>query len=111
MAGKFEIFKDRAGEFRFRLRAANGEPILASEGYTTKSGCQNGIASVQINSQIDARYDVRLTTSGQPYFVLQAANGEIIGRSESYSSEAALKNGLESVRRNGNTTNIVDLTT
>ncbi len=47
---KFEIYKDNAGEFRFRLKARNGEPILASEGYTAIAGCKNGIASVVKNA-------------------------------------------------------------
>lgn len=46
---KFEIYLDKKGEFRFRLKARNGEPILASEGYTAKSGCKNGIDSVRQN--------------------------------------------------------------
>ncbi|MBP1559056.1 MAG: YegP family protein [Oscillospiraceae bacterium] len=47
---KFEIYVDKAGEFRFRLKAKNGEPILASEGYKTKAGCKNGIESVKKNA-------------------------------------------------------------
>ena len=47
---KFEIYKDKAGEFRFRLKAKNGEPILASEGYKAKDSCKNGIASVVKNA-------------------------------------------------------------
>jgi len=46
----FEIFKDKAGEFRFRLRAKNGEPILASEGYSAKASCIGGIESVKKNA-------------------------------------------------------------
>lgn len=46
---KFEMYLDRAGEFRFRLKARNGENILASEGYTTKESCLNGIDSVRKN--------------------------------------------------------------
>ncbi len=45
--GKFEIFKDNAGEFRFRLKAPNGEIIAASEGYTVKASCRDGIESVK----------------------------------------------------------------
>ena len=45
--GKFEIYKDKADEFRFRLKASNGQTILASEGYEAKAGCTNGIASVK----------------------------------------------------------------
>ena len=47
---KCEIYLDKAGEFRFRLKAKNGEPILASEGYKSKAGCKNGIESVRKNA-------------------------------------------------------------
>ena len=47
---KFEMFQDKAGEFRFRLKARNGQIIAVSEGYTTKAACENGIASVQKNA-------------------------------------------------------------
>ena len=47
---KFEMYQDKAGEFRFRLKARNGEIIAVSEGYTTKASCENGIASVQKNA-------------------------------------------------------------
>jgi len=47
---KFEIYLDKKGEFRFRLKATNGEIILASEGYTSKSSCKNGIESVRKNA-------------------------------------------------------------
>ena len=46
---KFEIYLDKKGEFRFRLKATNGEKILASEGYTTKANCKKGIESVVKN--------------------------------------------------------------
>lgn len=52
MAAKFEIFKDSNEEYRFRLKAANGEIIATSEGYTAKSGCMNGIESVKENAPI-----------------------------------------------------------
>ena len=48
---KFEIYNDKAGEFRFRLKARNGEIILASEGYKTKAACENGIESVRKNAK------------------------------------------------------------
>ena len=46
---KFEIYKDKAGEFRFRLKARNGEIIAVSEGYKAKASCQNGVESVRKN--------------------------------------------------------------
>ena len=47
---KFEMYVDKSGEFRFRLKARNGEIILASEGYAQKAGCKNGIESVRRNA-------------------------------------------------------------
>lgn len=50
MAGKFVITKDKKGEFRFALKAGNGEVIAISEGYKSKDSAKNGIASVQKNA-------------------------------------------------------------
>ena len=50
---KFEVYTDKAGEFRFRLKATNGQVIAVSEGYKAKAGCENGIASVKKNA-VDA---------------------------------------------------------
>jgi uncharacterized protein len=50
MAGKFEIIKDKRGEFRFHLKAGNGEIIASSEGYKTKASALNGIDSIKKNA-------------------------------------------------------------
>ncbi len=47
---KFEIYADKAGEFRFRLKATNGQIIAVSEGYTTLANCENGVESVKKNA-------------------------------------------------------------
>ena len=47
---KFEVYKDKAGEFRFRLKAGNGQIIATGEGYTTRANCINGIESVKKNA-------------------------------------------------------------
>ena len=47
---KYEVYQDKAGEYRFRLRAKNGQVILSGEGYGTKANCQNGIASIGKNA-------------------------------------------------------------
>ena len=49
---KFEMYQDKAGEYRFRLKATNGQVIATSEGYTAKAGCLNGIESVQKNAPV-----------------------------------------------------------
>ncbi len=47
---KFEMYQDKAGEYRFRLKARNGEIIATSEGYVAKASCENGIESVKKNA-------------------------------------------------------------
>src|SRR5688500_7825674 len=71
MAGKFEIYKDKAGEFRFRLKAGNGQTILAGEGYKARAGCTNGIESVKKNASDDDRYERKTTESGKFRFNLK----------------------------------------
>jgi len=100
MAGKFECYKDKAGEFRFRLKAGNGEIILSSEGYSSKSGCENGIASVKKNCLDENCFDKKTTDSGKFRFNLKSTNGQVIGTSQSYDSESGCDNGMDSVRRN-----------
>ncbi|NOD78841.1 YegP family protein [Ruegeria sp. HKCCD4332] len=110
MAGKFEIFEDKAGEFRFRLKAGNGEIILASEGYVQKASAENGIESVKTNAPNDDRYERKETKSGGYMFNLKASNGQVIGTSESYTSASARDNGIESVKRNAPDARVEDLT-
>ena len=97
MPGKFEVYKDKAGEFRFRLKAANGQNILASEGYSKKASCMNGIESVKKNSQDPNRFTTKTTASGKMTFSLTATNGQVIGVSQTYESESGCENGMKSV--------------
>ena len=110
MSGKFELFKDKAGEFRFRLKAANGEIILASEGYKARAGAENGIESVRENSQNEARFERKKTKSGEYMFNLIASNGQVIGTSESYTSTSGRDNGIASVMNNAPGASVLDLT-
>lgn len=96
--GKFEIYKGEDGQYYFRLLASNGESILRSEGYVAKSGCKNGISSVKSNALDDERYQRKTATDGQFYFNLTARNREVIGTSETYSSESNRENGIEAVK-------------
>jgi len=100
MAGKFECYKDKAGEFRFRLKAGNGEIILSSEGYKSKASCDNGIASVKKNCLDEKCFDKKQTESGKYRFNLKSTNGQVIGSSQNYDSESGCKNGIASVTRN-----------
>ncbi len=88
---------DKAGEFRFRLKAANGQNILSSEGYSSKTSCMNGVESVKKNSQIPDRFVKKTTASGKFRFNLTASNGQTVGTSQSYASESGCNNGMKSV--------------
>ena len=98
--GKFIISTRKNGEFQFNLKAGNGQVILASEGYTTKAACMNGVESVKKNAQVDARFEKLVAKNGKFYFNLKATNGQIIGTSEMYEAEASRDNGIKSVQTN-----------
>lgn len=100
MSGKFELLKSNNGQFHFRLKAGNGEIILASEMYTTHAAAINGIESVRKNAPTDERYERKNAKNGQPMFNLKAANHQVIGTSEMYSSEHAREEGIASVKKN-----------
>ncbi|REJ83878.1 MAG: DUF1508 domain-containing protein [Acidobacteria bacterium] len=110
MAGKFEIYKDRAGAFRFRLKASNGENVLASEGYKAKSSAKNGIASVQKNCADAACFETQKTRGGKFKFNLKARNRQVIGTSQSYATEAACRNGIKAIAKAATGAKVDDLT-
>ena len=108
--GKFVITTRKNGEFQFNLKATNGQTILTSEGYTTKSACLNGIESVKKNCKVEARYDKKVAANGKPFFNLKASNGQIIGGSQMYANEKNMLNGVASVMKNAPDASVVDLT-
>jgi len=110
MAGWYELSKASNGQFRFVLKAGNGETILTSEMYIARASAEGGIASVQTNSPEEGRYERKNSSSGKPMFNLKAANHQVIGTSQMYSSEKARDDGIESVKKNGPTKEVKDLT-
>ena len=110
MASAFVLSKNAAAKFRFNLRGGNNEIILTSELYAAKSGALSGIESVRNNATDANRYDRRTASNGSPYFVLTATNGEIIGTSEMYSTNAARDNGISAVMRTAPGAPVVDNT-
>lgn len=101
MAARYDLHRGGTAQFHWDLRSANNERILSSELYNTKAAAEIGIRSCRANSGNDSRY-VKLTSrDGKPYFVLKGANGEVIGASETYNSEAARDNGIAACKRDG----------
>lgn len=109
--GHFVIAKNSDGKYQFKLKAANGETILTSEGYSSKAGCRNGIESVRKNAWEEGRYETRMSSDNKYFFRLKATNGKVIGKSGSYSSESARNEGIESVKANAASATTKDQTT
>ena len=108
MAGKFEIKAAKNGKFRFNLKASNGQVILSSEAYDSRKGAEGGIASVKKNAGNDGRFERKTAKDGSVFFVLKAANGEPIGKSEMYKTKRSMENGIASVGKNAPDAPVVD---
>jgi len=100
-----------AGKFRFRLLAANNKIVAVSEAYENKTGCMNGVDSVQrnCNSHVEdkivgmkklsnPKYEVFTDIASKFRFNLKAANGEIIAASEAYETKQGVLHGIEAVQ-------------
>jgi Fe-Mn family superoxide dismutase len=111
LAGRawYEVKKTGDGKFMFNLRSGNNEVVLTSETYSSKDACMTGIASVRSNAATDARFERKSASSGEPFFVLKAGNGEPIGRSEMYSSQSAMENGIKAVGRAAGATDVFEV--
>jgi uncharacterized protein YegP (UPF0339 family) len=110
MAAKFEVFADKGGKYRFRLKAANGEIVLSSQAYASKESCSNGIASVQKNAANPDLFSKTTSEGGKFGFSLLAANKQVIGTSQTYSSAPGRDNGIKSVGKAATGASIVDQT-
>ena len=109
MKPTFEIKKASDGRFVFNLKAANDQVIFTSQAYESKEGAEGGITSVRNNAALDSSYEEKSGSDGLPYFVLHAANKQVIGRSQMYSSRDAMLKGMASVKHNAPIAETVDL--
>jgi uncharacterized protein YegP (UPF0339 family) len=100
MSAKYELKKGKSGKYSFNLKAANGRVILSSETYESERSALDGIASVKKNAAKDSNFERKTSSRKEPFFVLKAPNGEIIGKSEMYSSASAMEAGIASVKAN-----------
>ncbi|MDH3227267.1 MAG: YegP family protein [Thermoleophilia bacterium] len=110
MPGKFELKKSSDDQFYFNLKAGNGQVILTSELYTSKSSANKGIASVRKNCSLDTCFHRHTSKAGQPCFVLKARNGETIGASQMYASSSSCEKGIAAVKANGGSERVDDRT-
>ena len=110
MAGWFELSKSSNDQFRFVLKAGNGEIILTSELYTTRAAAEKGIASVRVNSPQDAHYEKKTATNGKFHFNLKAGNHQVSVTSQLYATEQSRDKGIASVKTNGTSETVKDNT-
>jgi len=108
--GKFVITKRSNGEFQFNLNADNGQTILTSEGYSGKPACLNGVESVKKNAADATKFEKKTAANGKFYFALKSSNGQVIGSSQMYESEASRDNGIASVTSNAPDASVDDQT-
>ncbi|HHJ4328590.1 TPA: YegP family protein [Klebsiella pneumoniae] len=101
MASRFHLKTAANGQFHFNLHAGNGKIILTSELYKARQSALDGIDSVRRNAVREGAFEVKPAAGGSKYhFVLKATNGQLVGQSQMYTSEAGARAGCDSVRRN-----------
>ncbi|QHS51458.1 YegP family protein [Edaphobacter sp. 12200R-103] len=110
MSARYELKAVPGHQFIFYLKAANGEVILASETYCSKTNALQAIESVRRSCTLDNRFERKRSSHSQPFFILRSADDEILGKSETYASEGAREKGIRSVMKNGPVASIRDLT-
>jgi uncharacterized protein YegP (UPF0339 family) len=111
MAAKYQVYKDVAGKFRFRLRAANNRIVVVSQAYEQHAGALNGVKSIQNNCTVGIedstvegprmnhpKYQVFKDKASEFRFHLTASNGQIIGASEGYETKESCLNGIKAMQ-------------
>ena len=111
MAAKYQVYKDVAGKFRFRLRAANNRIVVVSQAYEQHEGVLNGVKSIQNNCTVGIedltvegprmnypKYQVFMDKASEFRFRLTASNGQIIGASEGYETKEGCMNGIKAMQ-------------
>lgn len=109
MAGKFELKKGKTGKFSFNLKSGNGQVVFTSQTYDDKRSATAGISSVKKNADKDARYERKTSAKSQPYFIIKAANGQVVGKSQMYANAVSMEKGIKSVMKNAPTAETNDL--
>lgn len=95
--------------YRFNLLATTNEPLLHSMTFLSKSIALKAINMVRRRSQQDGAFVAMTSTNGHPYFVLKSDDGQIIGESEFYVTEAGRERAIETAKRNAISAEIVEI--
>lgn len=103
MSSWFELSVSNGTQYRFVLKASDGEIILSSASYDSLAAARNAIGFVQTACQLDHCYEKRTAHNSQPYFVLKGAGSEIIGMSQLFPSDAARDTAINLMKVDGKT--------
>ena len=111
MAAKYQVYRDVAGRFRFRLRSANNRIVVVSQAYEQHESALKGVKSIQKNCTVGIedltvegprmnhpKYQVFMDKASEFRFRLTASNGQIIGASEGYETKQSCLNGIEAMK-------------
>jgi uncharacterized protein YegP (UPF0339 family) len=94
---RVEIASGAAGQFHYNLHAKNGEVVLSSQTYSTEAAAWNGAFSAQDVAEGAGSFTVKVATDGRFYFTATAANGEVVGVSQMYTTKASAQAGITAV--------------
>jgi uncharacterized protein len=110
MPTRFVIERTEDGEYRFRLRAGTEQVMLTSEPFVARDRAYHGVEAARACATADQRFMRRISRSGGAYFVLTTTSGQVIGKSEVFTTAAAAEKGIESVRADAPRAELVDTT-
>ncbi len=110
MSRRYDLKRSTNQQYYFTLVADNEKTVLVSETYLSKQSALDGIAAVRVNAPYDARYQRLTSQRGLPFFVLRAANSQVLGTSEEYSSRQAMEDTIAVVKSIAPTASVVDKT-
>ncbi len=99
MPGKFEIYKNKSGQFQFSLKSSDGRIILESDKYSSRAGAVRGIQTVRKNAALRDRFEPIEDKAAKPYFVLKAGNHQVIAQSSKFESVRAMENSMAVVMK------------
>ena len=108
--GRFEVFRDKEGGYRFRLTGGRGKLLLSSDSYSTRSGCLRAIRNVKAHARDTSFFERRTTARGKFRFRLRAKNHHVIAESPSFDSAAQRDAAISTVRRRARRTSVAEAT-
>jgi uncharacterized protein YegP (UPF0339 family) len=100
MAAEFELRKSKNNTFTYHLKLAFGQILFNSPEMPDKDAAISGIEACKQRAADDANYERKKLSTGAHYFLLKSADGQVLGRSELYSSPKTLENGVEQSKSN-----------